>query len=177
MSRTAAWPAPRTRKPGEFRASCRKGAYLPVHQLTEAERVWAEDEDARRRAEGLYGGVFKYDRRLKLETALVRCELDTTDPAELEAHLNRVHGGGLYRWDAGGLRPTDRTVKNYAPKMAIPVKPWKAPKLTEEGKPWPENDDRTQSCPCGLVAEVGDLHADRLWWDEHINFCTERGAA
>lgn len=167
-----------TKKPGEFRATCRKGAYLPVDQLTLEERAWAEAEDAARIERGEYGNVFKYDHRLKVETALVECTLDTTDRAELVAHMKRMHGGGLHRWDNGSVDPQVREVRNYSPRMQLPVKLWKPTRLTEDGKPWPATHDRTKTCDdCGLVAEVDGTNASDLWWREHQEFCAERQAA
>lgn len=161
-----------TTTPGQFRARCAQGAWLPVDEITEEERMAAEAEDAQRRAEGKHSDVFKWDREKNVETAHVHCDLDTTDRDEYVAHMERVHG---------------RTTRNWAPSKvtgngrlaASVLTPWEAPRLYENGAPLKvrtkQDAARVRTCEhCGLVAEVGDRHAGHQWWNEHTSFCTER---
>lgn len=143
-------------KPGTFKAHCRLNQPVPFVDLTEAQRDLVEE--LRR------GAYWKRN----VQVVDVPCRFETTDRGEFDDHMKTVHNRTIGRkvWpnDDSGLPP--RTLPG-----------WKPPKLTEEGTPWPEDDRRTESCACGLVAEVGDRYADQQWWNEHINFCTQRGAA
>lgn len=157
-------------RPGAFKATCRKGARLPVHELTEAERLRAEAESADLRDAGRYDYVFAWDRKRKVETALIPCSLDTTDRAEYLAHMERFHGRKP-RGPAQVRRPKIRsTYPSAAPDEGRPFKP-SAKAIAET----------VETCDgCGLVAEVNGTHAAEQWWREHLSLCTaraDRGAA
>lgn len=149
-------------KPGLFKATCRLNQPVLFDDLTTEQRDLVEEL----KRNGYHS------RKLKGTVVDVPCRFETTDRAEFDAHMKNVHGRTIGRkvWSDSGLPPL--------------TKPgWKAPKLTEQGVPWPEIDERTLTCPCGLVAEVARYmhslgqHADEQWWNEHVSFCTKRGAA
>lgn len=161
-------------KHGDFKATCRTGAYLPTDDLTEPERAWAAEEDARQAEAGEYRDVYRWDKRRKVETVRVECHLDTTDRAEYLEHMARVHGRKTATWEASSPTRSGRLA-------ASTRKPWRAPKLEDEGTPFkPSNKavaEAVETCPsCGLVAEIRGVgfgrNADELWWREHVSMCT-----
>lgn len=157
------------RRPGDFRAVCKQGAWVPFHTLTEEQRA----------VEGLQT---RWDRTLALEVALVPCTLDTTDREVYAQHMAELHGDRKLwdsPWNLGD------TAKTYRPRMPIPVKLPKGPaKATAAGRPFKPTkalERDLETCgECGLVAEVTDTEAAQLWWREHVERCTgetQRGAA
>jgi hypothetical protein len=161
-----------TKKAGEFRATCRKGAYLLLEQMTPEERIDLDRRIAEAEARGEYTGMLqRWDKGRKAEVGLVECTLATTDREEYLAHLARFHNKRTT------LTPF-RNESNLDLFRRASGK-WRGPKAKPEGTPVkPDVDFKT--CPaCGLVAEVGYRVGYVLWWDEHTRMCAgaEAGAA
>lgn len=136
-------------RPGDFRAVCKKPRWA-----TESELPPGTDLDALRA---------RWDRKLTQTVYEVRCALDTTDRATFEQHMVEVHKVSLAR-----------ELNHHRGHTGFSTKPWKAPRLTEDGKPWTEKEakGRTHTCPtCGLVDEIDTTYAAALWWDEHLRGC------
>lgn len=158
-----------TKKPGEFRATCRTGARLPLDQLTPEERLDLDRRIAETEARGEYvGHLQSWDRKLRVEVALIECSLNTTDRDEYLAHMARFHG----------KKPTlniDLSGSNLDLVRRASGR-WATPKAKPEGTPvkpsTKEIEAALSTCGrCGLVAELGWAQADRLWWNEHLELC------
>lgn len=156
-------------KPGEFRASCRLVKPVPLGEISESMRASVEAGNVPTR----------WDRKLKAEVVDVPCVLDTTDRGVFEAHMKEQHDGGIYRWDNGSLAEI-REVRNYRPRMPLPVKLWKPARLSPDGKPWVDPDKKhplTETCACGLVLELGSDEASRLFVRQHLELCAGQAVA
>ena len=151
--------------PGQFKARCALTRPHPVKDLPEYLRREYEVRGWKRATRGIYS------RKLRRE-ASVECYLEplcdgfeTTDRGVFEDHMRTVHG----------KKPA--TGENAA-LMSRAQGTWRGPRLTEDGKPWSADDERTEICDgCGLVAQVGYTNEFEQWWREHLEFCAERGAA
>jgi hypothetical protein len=126
---------PGTRKPGEFKARCRRGEWVPI-----------SDIPAEKQIEGMLKAS-RWDRRVKAEVTPVQCDFETEDRAAFEAHMAEVHGGGIYRYDAGGLTPTTRTTKNYSPRMPIPGEDVEGTPAGKRGRALPGQDGPHKNVP------------------------------
>lgn len=123
-----------------------------------------------------------YDKKRGGHGRWVTCDLEFTDRGEYERHMREAHSGGVYRWDNASLDANVVEVLTYRPRMPIPVKLWKPPRLTAEGKPWVDPDHKkkeqlTETCRCGLVLELGTSEASRQYVREHLELCTGEAVA
>lgn len=154
-------------KPGQFKAVCRLGRWLPLNDLLALPREEQPETLTSR-----------WDKKLRCEVAQIQCDHEFTDRAVYEKHMKEAHDGGLYRWDNGALTAEIREVRNYSARMPLPVKPFASPRLTEDGKPWSDEKQPTVTCPaCGLVMEEGATHAAALFIREHLEMCADRAGA
>lgn len=163
-----------TTKPGTFRATCRKGAWLPVDQLTLEERAEVDRREAERIARNEYHSLYRYDHKRKAEVASVECRLDTADRDEYLAHMARFHG----------QRPrnvmwADHSTQSLSNRARGK---WRTPKAPPEGTPvrysTKELAMSVVTCPCGFVMERDGSSAGELFIREHLELCAaEAGAA
>ena len=117
---------PLTKKPGEFRATCRMVEQLTAQEMTPEEHATATAA----------GATSRWDRDRKAEVWPVQCDFEFTDRDEFAQHMVQRHDGGRYRWENGSLdRGRVGQVRTYRPRMPIPVQPWKPPRLRLEGLP------------------------------------------
>lgn len=152
---------PLTRKPGEFRAVCRSGSWQPLDAI---------DHDLRTEIEGSPDWATRWDRSLECEVAAVPCTLDTTDRKAFEQHMADVHGVK----SSALLMNKNRGYAAWPTPSAL-SRPWKAPKLTEDGVPFKHTGETRECRGCGLVIELGAGSAAFI--EEHKASCAERGAA
>lgn len=123
-----------------------------------------------------------YDKKRGGHGRWVTCALEFTDRAEYETHMREAHSGGVYRWDNAALDANVVEVRTYRPRMPIPVKLWRSPRLLDEGRPWVDPDAKkkeqlTETCRCGLVLELGTSEASRQYVREHLELCTGEAVA
>ncbi|MEP7738556.1 hypothetical protein ABKW28_12940 [Nocardioides sp. 31GB23] len=149
------WNGPGTKRPGEFKARCRKERWVPLNWLLEQPHEQQPDTT-----------TTQWDRDLKVEVALVQCDFDATDAASYLAHMAEVHNK-----KPRGPRQLKRGTGH-----------WRAPQLKDEGQPLKPSTKaiaaRIETCEgCGLVAEVDETAASVLWWDQHLQMCVERERA
>lgn len=155
------------RKPGAFRAVCQQASWTPYGNLTHEQLTAANDN----------AWPCRWDRKLDANVVAVPCSLDTTDRATFEAHVAEAHAdrGGIY---ASPTARSDVYLRTHRLPIPVPVKMWKAPRLTDEGKPY-DDHGALRTCPtCTLVSQV-EGNAGELWWDEHVRGCAlaQAGAA
>jgi len=139
-------------RPGDFRAVCKKPRWVPLSVV----QALPDDEQPK-------DLTTKWDPKLHCEVAAVRCSLDTTDRAEFERHMKEVHGVQL-----------SRELNHQRGHTGFSSKRWKAPRLTETGKPWTEKEaaGRTRTCPaCGLVDEI--TTGSYREWSAHLSACEQ----
>lgn len=153
-----------TKKPGEFRAVCKKGVWVPVDEILRLPREEQPDTLQTR-----------WDKKLGCEVGILPCRLDTTDRDTYLAHMAGVHPDLTGPWTSNSLNPRQygNETRSHRRPIPIPVKLWKGPRLTDEGTPLKVRDsDVVKTCGgCGLVAEVDARAANVLWWDEHERMC------
>lgn len=158
------------RKPGDFRATCKLKHPVRYDQVPDEIKPLVD-------AGILTPGRVKsrWDKKLGNVVDLA-CSFETTDTVEFERHMLEVHG----KKPTLVPNPADSTqaISNRARGK------WRGPKAQPEGTPVKPKDresaKRLRDClRCGLVAEVGELAADVLWWTEHERMCVgaEAGAA
>lgn len=162
------WHGRGTTKPGEFRAYCRKGRWVELHDLV------GMDPDTL---------VSRWDPNARANVFAVPCNVEFDDRKAFERHMAEGHGVK----PGTGHRAGSHINGRHGTKPAPEVKPlgkgmWTGPRLTATGTSLTDNRNETQTCPdCGLVAEVDDRAANVLWWDEHLRGCAiahaESGAA
>lgn len=154
----------------KFHATCRKGAWLPLDQLTLEERADVESREAARLEKAGYKGssLFRWDRKLG-EVALVLCSLDTADRDEYLAHMERFHG----------LKPTTMPCRGEStqPLSNRAKGRWRTPKAPSEytGVKWSTKDlaASVRACRgCGFVVELGVGSTAII--EEHKATCTAR---
>ena len=153
MTTIKSWSGRGTTEPGEFKAYCRQGRWVPLDEVL----AWPHEKQPET-------AQTRWDKDSACEVALVECDFATTDRDEFEAHVLQLH--------------RNRRVFGYHESWTKDVrKGWRGPRLLAEGKPWVDPSKRrnhsfTQTCgACGLVAEVGDRLSDQRWWSEHVDLC------
>lgn len=153
MTTIKPWSGRGTTKPGEFKAYCKQGRWVPLDEVLS----WPREEQPETT-------TTKWDKALRCEVALVECAFGTTDTEAFTEHMRSVH--------------RRQAVYGLSENLAKDVRRgWRGPRLLKEGRPWVDPSRRkdhsfTQTCGrCGLVAEVGEALADERWWDEHVELC------
>lgn len=169
-----------TRTPGYFNARCRMWTDVPLSE------VLADSALMDRAALQTYGPnkgdlLSRWDKKRATEVVAVQCDLDTTDRAEFEAHMHRLHDGGLYRWTSPSLDPgVEREGRAYRPRTlaAKPERHRPGPVQGRAFKPSRKSiAEELWTCPtCGLVGQVVG-EAGRLWRDEHRRGCALAASA
>lgn len=154
-------------KPGEFKAVCRVAHAVPLAEVL----AWPREDQPDT-------VLSHWNRKHGCEVVEIRCAETFTDRALFEAHMRELHDGGLYRWESASLSSDVRLVRTFSPRMAVPVKMWKAPRLRGEGQPFDTSKHPVNECDgCGLIAEYDGSQAWELWWREHTAFCAGQAAA
>jgi hypothetical protein len=160
-ARAMTGPFKSTTKPGEFRAYCRKGEWLPLSDVL----AWPREEQPDTTTS-------RWDGKRKTEVCIVPCDLEFTDPKVFEAHMAERHGkkptmtpypDQSTRSLSNRARGKWRTPK--APADHVPVKP----SLKDVA-------DSLRVCDCGFVFEHDGTWSADQWWREHVERCTERAA-
>lgn len=178
--------------PGAFHAVCRLTSTVWEEPPAELAAAWQEHlakpipygnaaaVEAHRAEKALLEAQltpWSWDRKQEAYGRWVTCELEFADRSAYETHMRDCHAGGIYRWDNATLDPSKAAeVRTYRPRMPLPVKLWKAPRLHPEGKAW-SDADRTETCSCGLVLELGTDESSRQYVREHLELCTGEAAA
>jgi len=103
-----------------FQATCRLGVLKPFDALTPEEHTLAQEQ----------GASAFWSRKLGAHVVPLMCNYGTRDAHLFDAHMANVHGRKL-----GTYQGMDDRRPFYA-KDRLPVRMWKAPKLTEEGVPF-----------------------------------------
>lgn len=172
MSTIKPWSGRGTTKPGEFRAYCRKGEWIPFDTLTPEQHEAASAEQ----------WPCRWDRKVSANVVGVPCNFETGDRATYLAHMADVHPDQTGPWESNSLDPRQygNPTKTHRLPISIPVKMWKAPKLLPAGCALATKDieRNLKTCgSCGLVAEVDARPANVLWWAEHERMCVGSAVA
>lgn len=148
-----------TSRPGEFRARCRRSRWVPLADVLD---TWSAEQRAEQQVDTEKS---RWDSKMRCEVVAARCAFETADPAELERHLQNLHGGGM-RYTVPSMR-----------------RRWSAPKLLPEGRSFETTkaiEKGLRTCAgCGLIAEHTPTQQFELWWCEHTSMCVsvQDGAA
>ena len=156
-------------KPGEFKAFCRLGRLVPLNEVLALPREEQPDT-----------AHSHWNRKLGCEVVSVQCAEEFTDREAFATHMRELHDGGTYRWERASLEPSSRegSSKTFRPRIPVPVRRWKAPKLHDEGQPFDTTKHPVRECEgCGLIAEFDGTQTWELWWAEHTFFCVGQAAA
>lgn len=145
-----------TKKPGEFKALCKLGAWRDVAAVLAMAPP----------LEGAYPE--RWSHTLERSEMLVPCDFETTDRAAFDTHMAELHDR-----KPGWKPPLDRGWENGRTPVIRPRSP--KPSSGGAGRPFKASAKATaadvHSCPtCSLIAEVRD-RAGELWWDEHLRGC------
>lgn len=148
---------PATRKAGEFKAVCRSPRWVQINELLDIDPDTTQS---------------RWDNKLHASVFLVNCAFETTDRKAFEQHMREAHGV-----KSSALLMNESRGGPAWPTPSAASKPWRGPKLTEEGTPFVSRDEATETCPtCGLVSELPANNAGELWWHEHLERCLEQTA-
>lgn len=143
-----------TKKPGEFKARCNLSTVVKIARATAEQSAEARDLGLQR-----HHGVTDTRGKDIWTWHFPACGgFETDDREAYQAHLDEFHNGGQ--------------LKLEGPPIQYPVPMWKAPRLTEAGKPLTTKAaERTRTCgTCSLIAEVVST-ASVQWWAEHTKGC------